>query len=339
MAVERRASPRQSSHPEVALDLPIPFGWFAVGYGSDLAPGAVQPLYVFDQHAVMFRTRDGRAHVTDAFCPHLGAHLGHGGAVEGDVLVCPFHGWRFSGDGVCAAIPYATTLPRRATGGPCLYSYPVQERNGLIWAWHHPRRLPPTFDLDEVAELADSTWTEPDRYDWEVETPIQEAGENAVDIAHFVAVHGLAELPEARITLNGHRRTTHLTCKAPAIDRQGNVDLTRSAQIELVTKNCGPGMSTQAFRLGAEAVMLAAVTPLDAKRMRLRAAFTRRKGIGAKFETLIDALIGEVVRQVEQDIPIWEHKICRSSPILCDGDGPIAQYRRWFSQFYDSCPA
>ena len=49
---------------------------------------------------------------------------------------------------------------------------------------------------------------------------------------------------------------------------------------------------------------------------------------------LINALIAEIARQVEQDIPIWEHKICRPTPILCDGDGPIAKYRRWFSQFY-----
>jgi hypothetical protein len=48
-----------------------------------------------------------------------------------------------------------------------------------------------------------------------------------------------------------------------------------------------------------------------------------------------DALIAEIVRQVQYDIPIWENKLYRESPILCDGDGPIAKYRKWFSQFYD----
>lgn len=39
-------------------------------------------------------------------------------------------------------------------------------------------------------------------------------------------------------------------------------------------------------------------------------------------------------RQVEQGIPIWNNKIYRPEPKLCEGDGPIARFRQWFSQFY-----
>ena len=335
MPTDASTGPGCASRQDPILHLPIPFGWFALAFSSDLQPGDVQPLYVFDEHIVLFRTDDGVAHATAAFCPHLGAHLGHGGRVEGNHLVCPFHGWRFDGNGVCVDIPYASVMPRRATDGACLFSYPVQERSGMVWAWHHPRRRLPLFDLDEVRELSDPEWDEPDRYEWEVDAPIQETGENAVDIAHFVTVHGVPEMPRATITLDGHRRATHLTCTAPAFDDHGNVDLTRMAPLELVTSSCGPGMSTQTFSLGSKTVMLGTVTPITASRMKLRFAFTKPKAIDPKFAMLIDALIAEVVRQVQQDIPIWEHKICRSTPILCDGDGPIAKYRRWFSQFYD----
>ena len=69
--------------------------------------------------------------------------------------------------------------------------------------------------------------------------------------------------------------------------------------------------------------------------MILRFAFTRPRNATAAADAMLDALTAEIVREVEQDIPIWEHKICRGTPILCDGDGPIAQYRRWFGQFYD----
>ena len=34
------------------------------------------------------------------------------------------------------------------------------------------------------------------------------------------------------------------------------------------------------------------------------------------------------------DLPIWNNKIHRPRPILCDGDGPILAYRQWFEQFY-----
>ena len=336
MSIGVRQPPRGQDD---ALELPIPFGWFALGYGADLEEGAVEPGFAFGQHTVLFRTRDGQAHVADAFCPHLGAHLGHGGRVEGETIVCPFHGWRFDGDGVCRSIPYASTMPRRVAHGPCLFSYPVQERNGMVWAWYHPRRVPPLFDLDTVPEIGDAAWSEPERYEWDVPAPIQETAENPIDVAHFVTVHGTAEMPRASITFDGHRRANHLVCKVPAIDEHGNVDLMRTADMDLVTRSCGPGMSTQTFELGAKTVMLATVTPITSARSKIRFAFTKPKAARPQYEMLASALIAEIVRQMQQDLPIWEHKICRARPILCDGDGPIAKHRRWFAQFYDEADA
>ncbi len=43
-------------------------------------------------------------------------------------------------------------------------------------------------------------------------------------------------------------------------------------------------------------------------------------------------------RQFTQDIPIWEHKVYREQPPLTASDGPVAQYRRWFRQFYSTWP-
>lgn len=42
----------------------------------------------------------------DAYCPHLGANMGEGGRVVDDCLECPFHNWRFRGDGECHTISY-----------------------------------------------------------------------------------------------------------------------------------------------------------------------------------------------------------------------------------------
>ena len=321
------------------MSLPIPFGWYALAYSTDLSPGDLRPLFYFDEHMVLFRTEDGRAHVMEAFCPHLGAHLGHGGKVQGDALTCPFHGWQFDGGGTCVSVPYASAIPKRATEEPCLYSYPVQERNQMIWAWHHPRRLAPLWDLDDLPELSDPGWSPIDCYDWEIESPLQEAGENAVDIAHFVSVHGALAVPKAEITLDGHRRETKLAALAPAIDDEGNISFARTEYLHLVTRSCGPGMSAQTFTGKLKTVMLGAVTPITATRMKLHFAFAKPRNISAQFNRLADGMIAEIVRQVQQDIPIWENKMYRESPMLCDGDGPIAKYRKWFSQFYDDAPA
>ena len=63
----------------------------------------------FVWHILLGTAGDGVVGVLDAFCPHLGAHLGMGGTVEGNALRCPFHGWEFATSGACTAIPYATT--------------------------------------------------------------------------------------------------------------------------------------------------------------------------------------------------------------------------------------
>ena len=127
------------------VELPIPNGWFAVAWSKDLVPGEVKRTRYFGQDLVMFRTRQGRVHVFDAYCAHLGAHLGEGGRVVGETLRCPFHGWQYEGSGKCVAIPYCQDVPSAAR----VRSWPVSEVNRMIFVWHHAggrepswRRLP-----------------------------------------------------------------------------------------------------------------------------------------------------------------------------------------------------
>ena len=91
-----------------------PRGWFQVAYADEIKPGEAKALKYFGVDLVMFRTEDGEVSVLDAFCPHMGAHLGHGGKVEGDGVVCPFHAWKFDGVGTCVEVPYARRIPARA---------------------------------------------------------------------------------------------------------------------------------------------------------------------------------------------------------------------------------
>ena len=64
--------------------LPVPYGWFFVSYSEELKPGELRNIECFGQEWVLFRAETGDAGVVDPYCPHLGAHLGHGGKVEGD---------------------------------------------------------------------------------------------------------------------------------------------------------------------------------------------------------------------------------------------------------------
>ena len=76
-------------------------------------------------------------------------------------------------------------------------------------------------------------------------------------------------------------------------------------------------------------------TPIDEDRVKCRFAFTQPKVDGEVITGGVNgAIIKNIVGQLEEDKPIWENKIYRPLPVLCDGDGPIAKFRKWYSQFY-----
>jgi phenylpropionate dioxygenase-like ring-hydroxylating dioxygenase large terminal subunit len=322
------------------FDFPIPFGWYAVSLSRELAAGEVKPLRYVGKDLVLFRTESGEAKVLDAFCPHLGAHLGYGGKVKGEHIACPFHGWEFSGGGVCQHIPYAKNMPPRADGRQTVFAYPVVERNQVIWAWYHPERIEPTFEVETVPEIGDPEWTEYRVYEWTIGTALQEGAENAADAAHFVYVHNVQSLPQSEVTHDGHRRFARYVGRTPDMDENGMLDTTgtRWRDSLLETASIGPGQSLQRFMGLLDTIQVGLTTPIDAEHFHLRTCYVQRRDMNETQQAMAKALTDEISRQLEQDIPIWEHKIFQPKPMLCDGDGPIAQFRRWFGQFYASAP-
>ena len=69
----------------------FPIGWFQVGWSDEFPIGQAKALSYFGDHQVAFRGESGTLYVFDAFCPHLGGHLGYGGTfIDGDGLVLRF---------------------------------------------------------------------------------------------------------------------------------------------------------------------------------------------------------------------------------------------------------
>ena len=99
-------------------------GWHCLGLVRDFADGQPHQVLAFGQKLVVFAGSDGALNVLDAYCRHMGGDLSQG-TVKGNEIACPFHDWRWGGDGRCKAIPYArrieiricqTIIHRRKTG-------------------------------------------------------------------------------------------------------------------------------------------------------------------------------------------------------------------------------
>lgn len=311
-------------HPRSRYYTPeIPNGWFQVAYSDELAPGAVMPLAYFGRQLVLFRTEAGEAKVLDGFCPHLGAHLGYGGKVDGDNIRCPFHAWEFDGAGTCTKVPYAQKIPPKAK----LRAWPVREFAGLILVWHHATDEAPAWELPEIPEYGNDDWTDYERKRWTIRTRNQEMAENAVDSAHFRYVHGTTNMPTSQAEVHGHilRVFSSTGMETPRGPVAGSVE----------SLSYGFGFGTVRFKGVVETVLVSSVTPIDGERVDVRFSFSIKKLGGADVTRGVGAaFIGEVSRQLEQDIPIWENKTQWERPVLCDGDGPVGLFRKWCRQFY-----
>ena len=302
---------------------PIPNGWFLLAVSDELRVGDVRPLHYFGRELVLFRTESGQARVFDAYCPHLGAHLGHGGKVVGDSLRCPFHAWRFDGDGTCVEVPYAKRIPPRA----CVNSYPVVESRGNIMVWYHGAGEAPTWTLPDVPELESEEWTTPVRREWIVRSRNQELAENSVDQAHFRYVHGTNTVASSEVKIEGN--VFHVICKAEVDTSKGEAD----GVIDIRAHGFGFGVTR--FTGVVETLVVTSGCPIDDERVHMRLQLTLRKLPDSDMTTGVgSAFVSEIERQFEQDIPIWENKIHHDRPVLCDGDGPIGQLRQWAQQFY-----
>jgi len=310
-----------------AIPLPIPYGWYQVAYSEDLPVGTVKPLEFFGRNLAAFRTTDGEARVFDAYCPHMGAHLGYGGTVVENTVRCPFHAWRFDGSGRCVEVPYAKRIPPQAR----MKTYPTLERNGMVMAWYHPLDLAPDWDVPEVPEIGSPEWTTPVRREWIVRSHSQELAENTVDQAHFRYVHGTHTIASTEVETKGHRLS--VVSRSKVGTGKGEADGT----IEIDTYGFGLGVTR--FTGIVETLVITTGSPIDGERMHMHLCFTVRKTGDERFtEGVGKMFVAEIERQFGQDIPIWENKIHLERPVLCDGDGPIGELRRWAKQFYVGAP-
>ncbi len=312
-------SVRAQEHSE----LPIPDGWFAVAWSKDLVPGDVRRLRYFGEELVVFRTRSGTARVLDAYCAHLGAHLGEGGRVMGETIRCPFHGWQYDGTGTCVAIPYCQKIPPKAR----VRTWDVVERNRMIFVWRHAEGKPPDWDVPAMPELEDPDWTEPRTFELRVPVHMQDMAENNCDPVHFQFVHKSPTVPASEMQYGEGGRFFRITGQAQQETPFGTFDT------ELERDTWGLGLSSVRLKgLGdAGLLMFSSTSPIDRGNTHSRWLFTTTRNMAdVAGEEFIDWLSTGVL----QDMRIWENKVHRARPVLCEADKYLAEFRKWARQFY-----
>jgi nitrite reductase/ring-hydroxylating ferredoxin subunit len=309
-------------------------GWFQVCWSEDVPAGGVRPIRFFGSDLVAYRRGDGILAVMDAFCLHLGAHLGYGGCVEGNDIVCPYHNWKWGPDGFNTHVPNQERVNRSAS----LRVWAHDERYGCVFLWRHPDGEAPQWECpDPFLEQPDDDGCSADdyypafpngarRFDGVTVTPAV-AADNAVDYRHFHYVHGTV-LPELMgWTTDGSRWRSQFGFRS---SRTGEI----GAVLDNLMAGIGIVMTLQTGRM-AQRVMLS-TTPINNSHsdLLLTTWIRRVEGDEDGTSSAVMARYDAAAAALPQDIEIWSHQRYQERPLLASYEGrSLGDFRKWTRQF------
>ena len=318
-----------------------PTGWFQVAWSPEIAVGDVHHMKYFGTEMVAWRAQSGRLTVMDAYCEHLGAHLGFGGHVEGEVIECAFHGWQWNHEGRNVCIPYES----RPNRGRRMRTYPVAEHNDAIYIWHDTQGREPFFDAPDVfASFADGSsakdyYPRASIYEPNLELHPQYVLENGVDFAHFKFVHKTPIVP----VFTRHDFAEPVSYVDFTITFEGDenqsIDDIRSG-VEAINGGLGIAVTKSSGMIDNRTI--SAVTPVDefTSDVRFTVYIGRPPGGSAgrnpeRAAVKAQEFGQEVIRQFRQDIYIWSHQRYSDPPALSASEFEgFTAIRKWAMQFY-----
>ncbi|HEY1570112.1 MAG TPA: aromatic ring-hydroxylating dioxygenase subunit alpha [Pseudonocardiaceae bacterium] len=157
--------------------------WYVAAFGSEIGAGLFART-ILGEPIVFYRTGSGAVAALSDRCVHrrYPLSLGH---LDGEHLVCGYHGFTYEPDGRCVAVPGQTRVPRTAR----VPAYRVVEQDSFVWVWiGDPARADPAA-VPGAPWLADPRYAtvcgmEPLAARWELLV------DNLLDLSHETYLHG-----------------------------------------------------------------------------------------------------------------------------------------------------
>lgn len=159
--------------------------WYVACDATDVPHDKPKHVRMLGHDFALFRDGSGKINCVSDICVHRGASLSRGRLHNG-CIECPYHGWRYKGDGACAEIPAHPdiTPPKKVR----VDSYPVQERFGWVWVFLGDQPESARPPIPDVPEYSDPT-RRPVRGTFLWNANYGRVVENGVDFAHAAFVH------------------------------------------------------------------------------------------------------------------------------------------------------
>ena len=104
--------------------------WYVAGLLSEFTRD-LQQRFLLGNSVLMFLSTEGKPVLMQNRCAHRSFPLHHG-RLEGDEVVCMYHGLRYNAMGACVNAP----MIGRPAPHAKLHHYPTAVRGPLVWAWY-----------------------------------------------------------------------------------------------------------------------------------------------------------------------------------------------------------
>lgn len=184
------------------------------------------------QEIVLFKPSSGNVGIVDAFCKHIGAHLGKGGKVKNECLICPFHGFKFNADGECLQSGYETEVDSKMNSSKWHTKIVLDQ----VFCFYHPKKIAPKW---EPSVPGYNQNTEFRSHSWVMSSNVIDIFENTVDLVHFQYVYKYDDTYLVDpLQLDGHSLKTRY-----GIHRKGKFAGANAVDAKFSLHLQGPGMA------------------------------------------------------------------------------------------------
>jgi phenylpropionate dioxygenase-like ring-hydroxylating dioxygenase large terminal subunit len=157
--------------------------WYAAAYDVEVSH-ALFARTICKQKIVMYRATDGKVKALEDACWHRLLPLSMG-RLEGDEVVCGYHGLKFNGSGQCTHMPSQETINPAA----CVRSFSVAEKHRFVWIWPGDPALADESLVPDLHWNQDAEWAGDGKV-IRVACDYRLVIDNLMDLTHETFVHG-----------------------------------------------------------------------------------------------------------------------------------------------------
>jgi len=318
--------------------------WYPICTSEDINDAKPAQAELLGVRLVAFRDTAGQAHVLSDVCVHRGGSLGKG-KINGNCIQCPYHGWKYAGNGACVDIP--STNGVKPPGRAKVDSYPVCEKYGVVFAFLGD--LPQAERAPEpvVDEFGQEGWRITGPVVFEVDAYFERSVENGMDPIHNEYVHpaqGSPAVDENHFTVDeqdwGCRFEVAFGAYKEVQSRQKIVATSTDAPdgLRAGSWHIGPNTLVTGIHLPGDISFIQYFfeAPIDKKRTKIFFVNARNNTLEAEKDDWINSTFMNIAGE---DRNIIENLWPRGTPdtltkeLLLPGDAAVVKYREYLKSW------